>query len=78
MGERVKISNTIRDPSPCKGCTEKFTACSDHCPKDERGEYGHGAWIAELKRVKREKQKYLDRVNVRKKHYNGGSTYGKE
>ena len=78
MSEKIKISNTIRDPSPCKDCAERFRACADHCPKDERGEYGHKAWTDELNRVKKEKQKYLDRVNVRKKHYNGGSTYGQE
>lgn len=32
------------DISPCKGCTERFPACSDRCPKDERGEYGYKAW----------------------------------
>ena len=30
--------------SPCKGCTERFTACSGNCPKDARGEYGYKAW----------------------------------
>lgn len=25
-------------------CTERFIACSDKCPKDARGEYGHKAW----------------------------------
>jgi hypothetical protein len=34
----------MREDSPCKGCTERFTACSDRCPKDARGEYGHKAW----------------------------------
>lgn len=33
---------------PCKGCTERFTACSDRCPKDARGEYGYKAWKADL------------------------------
>jgi hypothetical protein len=32
------------DPCPCNGCTERFTACSDRCPKDARGEFGHHAW----------------------------------
>jgi hypothetical protein len=32
------------EPCPCNGCTERFIACSDHCPKDERGEYGYKAW----------------------------------
>ena len=73
-----RISNAIRDPSPCLGCSERFTACSDRCPKDARGEYGHKAWSNEIKRVKGEKQKYLDRVNVRKKDYYGGNSYGQE
>lgn len=33
--------------SPCKGCTERFPACSDKCPKDARGERGYKAWKAE-------------------------------
>ena len=32
------------DNCPCKDCTERFTACSDRCPKGARGEYGHKAW----------------------------------
>lgn len=35
------------EPCPCNGCTERFTACSDRCPKDARGEYGHKAWKAQ-------------------------------
>ena len=77
MKDCQRLSNTIRDISPCDGCTERFTACSDRCPKDERGEKGYKAWKAEIKRVKEEKQKYLDRVNVRTKKYNGGN-YGQE
>ena len=38
--------------SPCMGCPERFTACSDRCPKDERGEYGYKAWKAELEAIK--------------------------
>lgn len=34
----------MRVDSPCKDCSERFLACSDHCPKDERGEYGYKAW----------------------------------
>lgn len=33
------------DPNPCQGCTERFTACYDRCPKDARGEFGHNAWL---------------------------------
>lgn len=78
MDDRKRITNCIRDPSPCRDCTERFTACSDNCPKDERGEYGHKAWTDERKRVKKAKQEYLDRTNVRKKHYFGGNSYGQE
>lgn len=34
----------MREDSPCRDCPERFPACSDHCPKDERGEYGYKAW----------------------------------
>lgn len=34
--------------APCKGCTERFSACSDKCPKDKRGEYGYKAWLADI------------------------------
>lgn len=66
------IRSVIRDPSPCNGCTERFTACSGRCPKDARGEKGYNAWTGEIKRVKKEKQEYLNRTNVRMKSYNGG------
>ena len=38
--------------SPCMGCTERFIACSDRCPKDARGEYGYKAWKADYQKVK--------------------------
>ena len=34
----------MMEKCPCGGCTERFTACSDRCPKDARGEYGYKAW----------------------------------
>lgn len=77
MKDCQRLPNAIRDISPCAGCTEKFTACYDCCPKDERGEHGYKAWKAEIKRVKEEKQKYLNRQNVRIKKYSGGN-YGQE
>lgn len=55
--ENMKLK-TIRDKSPCKGCTERFPACGDHCPKDERGERGYKAWKAELERIKEKKRAY--------------------
>ena len=35
-------------PCPCENCQERFTACSDRCPMDARGEYGHKAWKEKL------------------------------
>ena len=78
MPRGYRISNAIRDVSPCKDCTERFSACQDRCPKDARGEYGYKAWRAEMDRVKEERSKYIDRCNVRQKAYYGRNSYGKE
>lgn len=50
--------NGCRDISPCNGCTERFTACSDRCPKDERGDYGVKAW-----------KRYVDDIKAKRKSY---------
>lgn len=50
----------FREKSPCKDCSERFLACSDKCPKDARGEYGHDAWMAELRRVKENRKRYYE------------------
>ena len=44
--------------SPCKDCTERFSACSDHCPKDARGEYGYKAWKADYEKQKAAEKEY--------------------
>ena len=44
--------------SPCKGCPERFTACSDKCPKDARGEYGYKAWKADCYKIKAAEKEY--------------------
>jgi hypothetical protein len=64
--DESRIRCGIRDVSPCKGCTERFTACSDRCPKDERGDYGHDAWIAKLREVQANRKAY-NSLNRRKK-----------
>ncbi len=48
--------------SPCKDCPERFIACSDHCPKDDRGEYGYKAWKADLEAEKQARKEYNARV----------------
>lgn len=56
-GKKIVVS--IRDDSPCDGCTERFPACHDRCPKDLRGEPGFKAFRAEIERVKAVKEEYL-------------------
>ena len=61
---------TTRDVAPCNGGTERFTACHDRCPKDERGEFGYKAWKANLEKVKEEKRKYAQcRFNLNNHDY---------
>lgn len=43
---------------PCKDCTERFTACSDRCPKDARGEYGYKAWKAKCRKIQAAEREY--------------------
>ena len=44
--------------SPCKGCTERSSACWDKCPKDARGEYGYKAWKAEYRKQQAVEKEY--------------------
>lgn len=59
MNDNRRLTNTIRGVSPCKGCSERFLACSDKCPKDARGEFGYKAWKAEIERVKKARKDYM-------------------
>ena len=47
-----------REMSPCNGCTERFTACHDRCPKDERGELGYKAWKSRLDEINKRRKEY--------------------
>lgn len=47
--------------SPCKGCPERFYACSDRCPIDARGEYGYKAWKADLQKINAAEREYKKR-----------------
>lgn len=67
-----RITGAVRGVSPCTGCTERFQACHDHCPKDERGEFGYKAWKAEVKRVKQAREEYLKRNTKKYTHYGRG------
>lgn len=59
LDKRIVLS--IRDDSPCNGCTERFTKCHDRCPKDARGEPGYKAWKAEIERVNKAREEYAMR-----------------
>ena len=39
----------MREPNPCHGCTERYTACHDHCKRHKKWKAKHQA-----------EQKYLD------------------
>lgn len=60
MGKGIEVPQSHREKAPCYGCTERFTACSDRCPKDERGEYGYLAWKATVKEIEDKRKAYLD------------------
>lgn len=59
MKESQKLYGSTRDISPCKDCTEKFTACHDRCPKDQRGEFGYMAWKANKDKIDQERKAYM-------------------
>lgn len=64
--ESQRPPRSVRDNSPCAGCTERFLACSDRCPKDERGEFGYMAWKAEIQSVKNAQKAYNSFYKKRK------------
>ena len=63
-----RLTGAVRGAPPCKGCSERFQACWDRCPKDERGEFGYKAWKAEIKRINKAREEYA-RKNAKKYKY---------
>lgn len=61
MKDSQRICTATREPSPCKDCTEKFTACHDRCPKDKRGEFGYLAWKTLNEDMKQKMKDYRKR-----------------
>lgn len=55
----MRLWHEVREVTPCKGCTERFTACWDHCPKDKRGEFGYKAWKLHLHEMKKKHNQYV-------------------
>jgi hypothetical protein len=66
--DEKRLTGAVRGVPPCKDCTERFQACWDHCPKDERGEFGYKAWKAEIKRVNKVREEYV-RQNAKRYRY---------
>ena len=78
----------MREISPCKDCPERFTACSDRCPKDDRGEFGYKAWkarhLAQQKHLEEGKSRWITpwtidserRTRREMKFGSGGHKYG--
>lgn len=60
MIDEKRMPKLIRNETPCKDCVERFIACSDRCPKDQRGEYGYKAWKASIYLVKKVKKNYYE------------------
>lgn len=60
MKDCQRLKSGIREVCPCKDCSERFTACSDKCPKDERGAFGYKAWKAKIKEVEKKRKAYND------------------
>lgn len=63
-----RLSNIIRDVSPCKDCTERFTACWGKCPKDARGDVGYKAWRKKIEEVKAERKRFIENQQEFNKH----------
>lgn len=70
--DEKRLTGQIREVSPCTGCTERFIACHDRCPKDERGEFGYKAWKAEIKRVNKAREEYTKRNAKKYAYYDRG------
>lgn len=65
IDDPTRPPRSFREHPPCKGCPERFPACSDRCPKDARGEYGYKAWKAYQKKID-DKRKAYNALNRRK------------
>lgn len=73
-GRQLRLNSRIS--APCKECTERSTACSDHCPKDARGEFGYKAWKQVVSDITEQRKSYYD---IRDAFYKyGRNLYGKK
>ena len=63
MKEESRLTGVMRGCPPCKDCEERHTACHDHCPKDQRGEYGYKRWKADAKMINEKRRAYEENRN---------------
>jgi hypothetical protein len=62
--DEKRLTGEVRGVSPCEECSERFQACWDHCPKDQRGEYGYKAWKADAQQVNEKRRTYAQERNA--------------
>ena len=55
---------TSERKNPCKGCPDRYTACSDHCKKD-----AFLKWKAEQDLIRKNRRAYNDSVWSRSEPY---------
>lgn len=51
--DKSRIRFTTRGVSPCKGCPDRYPACSDHCKKPE-----YLKWCAEKELIDKNRKAY--------------------
>lgn len=61
MKDSQRFCCATRECSPCKDCPERFTACHDRCPKDERGAFGYKAWKTLNEDMKQKTKEYREK-----------------
>lgn len=74
MDDEKRLPGIIRGASPCRGCTERLSACWGNCTKDARGEYGYKAWKADLEDMKAKKKAYY-KLNRRRRPWRTTNTW---
>lgn len=65
MAKDDKLPGVIRGKPPCAGCTDRYITCHDHCPKDDRGDYGYLAWKNDIENLRKNRMAY-EALNRRK------------
>jgi hypothetical protein len=65
------MPSATRGVSPCMNCTEKYTACHDHCPN-------YKAWLAEVQKVKDARKHYEEERNMAKAQENRRNMWRKK